>query len=366
MRERQRVVVGMSGGVDSSVAAALLVEAGYEVIGVMLRLWSDAGHEDQNRCCTPDAMAAARRVAAQLSIPFYAMDVKDLFRRKVVQAFLDGYSAGVTPNPCIVCNRSIRWGFLLEQALGLGAQYFATGHYARVRVDETGLAHLYKGVDNRKDQSYVLSGLNQEQLRHTLLPLGDLEKPAVRELARKFGFSSAGRPDSQDLCFLGDEDYRGFLGRYAPTALRPGPIVTRSGQTVGVHQGLAAYTIGQRKGLGIAYSQPLYVIDKLTAQNLLVVGTLEELGAATMSLMDMNWISGSAPEQPFEADIKIRYKAEFALARVSVLENGTAQVHFEKALRDITPGQLAVCYTGEEVIGSGTIAQTSQPQGDLL
>ncbi len=355
MADRPRVVVGLSGGVDSSVAAALLVEAGYDVIGVMLRLWSEDGQEDRNRCCTPDAMAAARRVAAQLSIPFYAMDVKELFRRRVVQAFLDGYAAGVTPNPCIVCNRSIRWGFLLEQALGLGASYFATGHYARVRIDEKGQAHLYKGVDSRKDQSYVLSGLNQTQLRATLLPLGELEKPAVRELARKFGFSSAGRPDSQDLCFLGDGDYRDFLGRYVPGTLQPGKIVTTDGTAIGEHSGLAGYTIGQRKGLRIAYSEPLYVVDKRLDDNLLVVGTQAELGRRELRMSQMNWISGEAPASNFEADVKIRYKAEIARAAVSVLDGHLAVARFENSLRDITPGQLAVCYTGDEVIGSGTI-----------
>jgi tRNA-uridine 2-sulfurtransferase len=349
------VVVAMSGGVDSSVAAALLVEQGYAVVGMMLRLWSEEGHEGENRCCTPDAMAQARRVAAILGIPFYALDVRERFRGSVVQAFLDGYARGQTPNPCIVCNRFIRWGYLMEQAQQAGAEYMATGHYARLRRTPGGQTELLRARDGQKDQSYVLSSLNQAQLAHTLLPLGELNKPEVRELARKFGLPVAERPDSQDLCFLGHEDYRTFLGRHSPEAARPGPIVNLEGQVVGTHQGLAFYTIGQRKGLGIAAPQPYYVFSKDLEQNRLVVGQSAQLGQQEMTVGAMNWILGDAPASEFQAEVKIRYKSIPAPARVIPLEVGKVHVAFDQPARDITPGQLAVFYQGELVTGSGLI-----------
>lgn len=356
MSERAFVVVAMSGGVDSSVAAAMLVEQGYRVAGMMLRLWSEPGHEDENRCCTPDAMAQARRVAALLDIPFYAVDVRERFRGSVVQAFLDGYSQGQTPNPCIVCNRSIRWGYLLEQAQAVGADFMATGHYARLRRAEDGRVQLLKARDERKDQSYVLSSLNQAQLARTLLPLGEYLKPEVRELAHRYNLPVAERPDSQDLCFLGQEDYRSFLARQLPETVRPGPVVTRAGQQVGEHQGLAFYTIGQRKGLGIAAPKALYVLEKDMAGNRLIVGTAAELGRLELQARAINWIAGAAPAESFAAEVKIRYKATPAAAWVTPLEDNRAQVLFEQAARDITPGQLATFYQGDVVLGSGMIA----------
>lgn len=357
MVERPAVVVAMSGGVDSSVAAALLVEQGYPVVGMMLRLWSEPGCEDENRCCTPDAMAQARRVAAVLGIPFYALDARQRFRDHVVQTFIDGYAQGITPNPCIVCNRSIRWGYLLEQALASGADYMATGHYARLKRFDGGQVQLLKARDDQKDQSYVLSSLLPEQLAHTLLPLGELTKPEVRELARKFQLPVAERPDSQDLCFLGQAGYASFLGRNAPESLRPGEIVDRAGTVLGHHQGLALYTIGQRKGIGLAQARPLYVLDKHPQTNRLIVGPLEDLGRQEMHTGVMRWISPLPPENPFPAEVKIRYKAQAMRAQVSLQEDGSAQVHFECALRDITPGQLAVFYQGEQVLGSAIIGQ---------
>ncbi len=355
MVELPMVVVAMSGGVDSSVAAALLVEQGYPVVGMMLRLWSEEGHEDENRCCTPDAMAQARRVAAMLGIPFYALDVRERFRTSVVQAFLDGYTRGLTPNPCIVCNRFIRWGYLMEQAQQAGAEYMATGHYARLRRTANGLLELLRARDGQKDQSYVLSSLKQAQLAHTLLPLGELTKPEVRELARKFGLPVAERPDSQDLCFLGQEDYRAFLGRHSQEVIRPGPIVTIEGQVVGAHQGLAFYTIGQRKGLGIAAPEPYYVLSKDLDQNRLVVGKEAQLGQQEMTVQDINWIAGTAPAEEFQAEVKIRYKSTPAPARIVPLPAAKARVEFAQPARDITPGQLAVFYQGELVAGGGLI-----------
>ncbi|HRQ32705.1 MAG TPA: tRNA 2-thiouridine(34) synthase MnmA, partial [Anaerolineales bacterium] len=243
-----KAVVAMSGGVDSSVAAALLKEQGYEVIGMMLRLWSEPGKEESNRCCTPDSMAQARRVAALLDIPFYVIDAKDVFRETVVEYFLEGYARGETPNPCLVCNRKIRWTFLLDHALALGADFMATGHYARVR-NENGKVELLRAVDRNKDQSYVLHVLDQEKLKHALFPVGEFTKPEIRQIAEKHGLPTASRKDSQDLCFLAGEDYRNFLQRNAAEMLKPGEIVTRDGEAIGSHNGLANYTIGQRKGL---------------------------------------------------------------------------------------------------------------------
>ena len=355
MVDRPTVVVAMSGGVDSSVAAALLVEQGYAVIGMMLRLWSEQGREDENRCCTPDAMAQARRVAALLGIPFYALDARERFHGSVVKTFLDGYAQGITPNPCIVCNRMIRWGYLLEQAQSVGAEYMATGHYARLRRKEDGLVTLLKAVDDTKDQSYVLSSLNQAQLTHTMLPLGEYTKTEVREAAHRFNLPVAERPDSQDLCFLGKEGYHNFLSRHSTQASRPGVIVNRSGQVVGQHQGLAFYTIGQRKGLGIAHPRPLYVLEKDQNQNHLIVGYEEELGGINMQVGTVNWISGSPPGEPLTAEVKIRYKAVPAPAEVTPITGGKVNVVFKQPVRDITPGQLAVIYQGDFVLGSGLI-----------
>lgn len=355
MSDKPIVVVAMSGGVDSSVAAALLQQQGYPVIGMMMRLWSEPGREDTNRCCTPDAMAQARRVAAKLGIPFYAVDAQEPFRNQVVEAFLEGYAQGVTPNPCLVCNRHIRWEFLLQRALAAGAEYMATGHYARLQKDDQGRVQILRGVDTHKDQSYVLHVLGQEQLRHALFPLGGYTKPEIRQMAREFGLPVAERPDSQDLCFLGGEDYRAFLLRNQRQPQPHGPIVHARGELLGEHQGLAFYTIGQRKGLGIAAAEPLYVLGKDTARNALIVGEAEYLGRDTLSAVRVNWVSGAAPPAPLRVQVKIRYKAEPAWGLVTPLENGRAQVQFERKLRDITPGQAAVFYDDEICLGGGII-----------
>lgn len=355
MSEKPLVVVAMSGGVDSSVAAAILQEQGYQVIGMMLRLWSEPGKEESNRCCTPDAMFQARRVAARLNIPFYAVDVRDRFREVVVQHFLDGYSAGVTPNPCLVCNREIRWGFLYDQARALGAEYMATGHYARLLSGTDGQVQLLRGLDVNKDQSYVLSSISQEKLRHSLFPIGELQKSEVREIARRLALAPAERPDSQDLCFLAGQDYREFLGRVAPETLKPGPIMNAAGQMIGQHQGLALYTIGQRKSLGLASSEPLYVLEKDPQNNELRVGEASALGRSQLYAVDLNWVSGRLPEFPFEAGVKIRYKAKEVPARVELLHQDRVMVQFGQPLRDITPGQRVAFYSQELCLGGGTI-----------
>ncbi|MFO3796046.1 MAG: tRNA 2-thiouridine(34) synthase MnmA [Anaerolineales bacterium] len=351
----KRVVVAMSGGVDSSVAAALLKEQGHEVIGMMLRLWSEPGKEDSNRCCTPDSMALARRVAARLGIPFYVIDAKDFFRNTVVEAFLEGYRRGETPNPCLVCNRQVRWEFLLQHALALGAEAMATGHYARLRQASDGRYELLRAVDRAKDQSYVLHVLSQKKLARALFPIGEYTKEQVRALAQRFGLPSAHRPDSQDLCFLAGDDYRAFLRRHLPDLLQPGPIVDTQGRWLGTHQGLAAYTIGQRKGLGIAAPYPLYVIAKDASTNTLIVGKAEELGQREMRVSQITWTSGLIPEAPFRAEVKIRYTAREVPAWVEPQDEQGARVIFEVPPRDVTPGQAAVFYQGEIVLGGGKI-----------
>ncbi|MBL8097025.1 MAG: tRNA 2-thiouridine(34) synthase MnmA [Anaerolineales bacterium] len=356
----QRVVIAMSGGVDSSVAAALLVRQGYDVVGLMMRLWGEPTQDAAfNRCCTPDALAQARRVAAQLEIPFYAVDAQTVFKTRIVDFFIDSYAAGLTPNPCIECNRHIRWEFLLNQALDLGADFLATGHYARVIAGET--YQLLKAVDPHKDQSYVLGVLGQAQLKHALFPLGELTKPEVRALAREIGLPVADRPESQDLCFLADGDYRRFLREHAPASLRPGPIVRQDGTVVGEHQGLPLYTIGQRKGIGLCGPDPVYVIDLRPADNALVVGGAAELGRDRLSATRVHWVAGMPPEGPIQAEVKIRYKAPPQPALITPQPDGRATVLFETRLRDITAGQAAVFYQGEICLGGGIIVRAPDP-----
>ncbi len=350
-----KVVVAMSGGVDSSVAAALLKQQGYDVTGMMLRLWSETGREESNRCCTPDSMALARRVAAKLDIPFYVVDAKEIFYSTVVQSFFDGYARGVTPNPCLICNRKIRWDFLLNHALALGAEYLATGHYARKQETGGGRWQLLRSTDHTKDQSYVLHVLTQEKLAKALFPVGEYPKPEIRKLAGIFGLPTSTRSDSQDLCFLSGDDYREFLRRNAPEIGRPGPILTRDGKTLGVQQGLAYYTIGQRKGLGVASPVPLYVLAKDATTNTLVVGGEEELGSRELTVKEVNWISGETPEEPFRADVKTRYTAKESAATISPRAGNQVEICFDALQRDITPGQAAVFFEGDVVLGGGTI-----------
>jgi tRNA-uridine 2-sulfurtransferase len=350
-----KVVVAMSGGVDSSVAAALLKEQGYDVTGMMLRLWSEPGKEDSNRCCTPDSMVQARRVAAKLDIPFYVIDAKDVFHKTVVKYFLNGYARGETPNPCLICNRQIRWTFLLDHALALGADYMATGHYVRIRKGESGKSELLRAVDRNKDQSYVLHVLDQQKLKHALFPIGDYAKPEIRAIAEKYGLPTASRKDSQDLCFLAGEDYRNFLQRNAAEMFQPGEILTRDGRSVGSHNGLANYTIGQRKGLGLASPVPLYVLGKNSATNALIVGTQEDLGSRELTARDVNWLSGETPKGPFRAEVKIRYTAREAEALVTPINGNQTEVQFDASQRDITAGQAAVFFQGDVMIGGGII-----------
>jgi tRNA-specific 2-thiouridylase len=350
MRIMDKVVVALSGGVDSSVAAALLKQQGYAVIGLTLHLWTDPAHSPIS-----DSVSAARLTAETLDIPLHIVDIADTFYREIVQFFLSEYARGVTPNPCVRCNRLVKWGILLEQALVLGADYLATGHYARKRPTRDGLHELLRAADHSKDQSYVLHILTQERLERALFPVGEYPKSEIRNLARNFGLPAAARSDSQDLCFLAGEDYRDFIRRNAPQIALPGPILTRAGRIVGEHQGLANYTIGQRKGLGISSPVPLYVLAKDAATNTLVVGVESELGSQLLTAQAVNWIAGEAPGKPFRAQVKTRYTAQEAWALVTPLEGNKANVLFDAAQRDITPGQAAVFYAGEVVLGGGLI-----------
>jgi tRNA-specific 2-thiouridylase len=357
MNKRPRVIVAMSGGVDSSVAAAMLVKQGYQVIGMMLRLWSEPDNAYNNRCCTPEAMIMARRVAALLDIPFYAVDAQHIFYDSVVQSFVNGYARGITPNPCLICNQIIRWGYLYNQASSIEAQFLATGHYARLRMGEFGKLNLLRGIDPLKDQSYVLHILNQEDLSHSLFPLGDYKKSDVRQLAQELNLPVANRAESQDLCFLGSEDYRDFLTRRLPGVIKPGTIFSSNGGIIGEHQGLAFYTIGQRKGLKLCSSSPHYVLGKNIENNALIVGANEERGCQELLAINVHWISGEPPLGPIKSSIKVRYKATEAMGTINPLQNGRVQILFDSPVQDITPGQAAVFYNGEICLGGGTIEE---------
>lgn len=348
----KKVAIAMSGGVDSSVAAALLARKNDAAFGVMLRLWS-AGSSHSNRCCTPSDVARARKVANQLGLPFYVLDVKTAFKEAVVDPFIDGYAKGLTPNPCMACNRSIRWRLLLDHVLALGATHLATGHYARIEGSD-GAMSLLRGVDRTKDQSYVLSVLNQEQLGRAMFPLGELTKAEVRSMASKLDLPTADRPESQDLCFLGEQDYRTFLEEQGAGGLTPGPILDTEGNPLGAHQGLARFTIGQRKGIGVSSSNPLYVIEKHPDENTLVVGVRDNLGRAEFTITKANWISGKLPQNKNLA-VRVRYKAREVPAEVEPRAEGKTQVKLGQPLPDITPGQQAVFYSGELCLGGGMI-----------
>jgi len=354
---RRRVVVAMSGGVDSSTAALLLTEQGYEVIGVMMRLWAEPATDESslhNRCCSPQAIEDARRVADQLGIRFYLVNYVRPFREQVVDYFVQEYARGRTPNPCLMCNRHIKFGRLLAQARALGADHLATGHYARIHRAES-YFRLLRGRDTQKDQSYALYMLGQVELAHTIFPVGEHTKEQVRTLAAERGLAVAERTESQDLCFLEDGDYRRFLAERAPQILRPGPVVDRSGQVLAQHGGLALYTVGQRRGLGISAPHPLYVLELDPSRNAVVIGTADELGRRELLAQQVSYVAGEPPPEPLDVTAKIRYQAHEAPARWIPLGNGHARVVFDSPQRDITPGQGVVAYQGELLIGGGIV-----------
>jgi tRNA-specific 2-thiouridylase len=351
--EQRRIAVAMSGGVDSSVAAALLVEQSEDVFGLMMRLWS-ATPDGPNRCCSPIDITSARQVAARLSIPFYVINAQETFKEHVVDPFVNGYTKGITPNPCIECNRHVRWGFLMRQASAMGATHLATGHYAQ-SVHREGRYRLLRAKDPLKDQSYVLYMLGQQDLSRTIFPVGPYTKQEVREHARRLDLHVAERPDSQDLCFVSTDDYRAFLKDHGTELPPPGAIVDRHGNTLGQHEGLAEFTIGQRRRIGLSSPAALYVLEKDLASNRLVVGPREELGRREFNLRDVCWTSDQPPTHPLEAHVRVRYKAQEIAARVHPKGADRANVSLDSPLPDVTPGQSTVFYDQDECLGGGII-----------
>jgi tRNA-specific 2-thiouridylase len=354
-----KIVMAMSGGVDSSVAAALLREQGHQVIGATMQLWPPAGKKRSNGSggwCGPGAVEDAGRVARALDIPHHVLNFTDVFTRKVIADFCHEYSLGRTPNPCIRCNQYIKFGALLERARELGADFIATGHHARIEEDKaTGSWLLKKGVDERKEQSYFLYSLTQEQLSHALFPIGNLTKDEVRQIAGKKGLPVADRPESQEICFINDNNYAEFLKDYIPAAARPGPILDEEGNTLGEHRGIMSYTIGQRKGLGIAASRPLYVTAVEPERNAVVVGTKEQTYSRELIATDLNWISMARPERSISIKARVRYRHPEAEAEVTPLDDSRVHVKFTEPQMAITPGQAVVFYDGDIVAGGGII-----------
>ncbi len=348
----ERVVVAMSGGVDSSVAAALLVEQGFEVIGVTLRLVGNA-----SRCCSLEDTEDARRVAENLGIRFYVADYSDAFRREVMEPFADSYLAGRTPIPCVGCNQRFKFRHLLERAGALGAAAVATGHYARIARDSaSGALSLLRGVDARKDQSYFLFDLRPEQLAQIRFPIGELDKDAVRDRARALGLATADKPESQELCFVPDGNTAAAVERVRPgRAPGVGEVVDEAGRVVGNHAGIHHFTVGQRRGLAIALGQRMYVKSIDAARNRVTIAPGDALGEWGARLSGVSWVAGTAPDAPLRATVRIRYRHAGATASVEPLADGAALVRFDEAVIAVTPGQAAVFYDGDTVLGGGWI-----------
>jgi len=359
---RERVLMAMSGGVDSSVAAALLVEQGYELIGVTMNTWTDdipaeIQQNEHSGCCAIGAVEDARAVADRLGIAYYVMNFQGHFASTVIDYFVDEYTKGRTPNPCIACNRYVKFSAFLDKARQLECQYIATGHYAVIGHDLRfpGRQLLGKSADARKDQSYVLHNLTQEALAHTIFPIGGMEKREVRELARRFDLVTAEKPDSQEICFVSDNDYGRFLQERVPEAIQPGPIKNVQGEVVGQHQGLPLYTVGQRKGLGMTTPRPVYVVDLDVATNTLIVGEDQETYHRALIASDMNWIAVTQLTAPVTCTAKIRRMAVEAECTVYPQNNGAIRVEFDEPQRAITPGQSIVLYQDNWVLGGGGI-----------
>ncbi|NSW92242.1 MAG: tRNA 2-thiouridine(34) synthase MnmA [Firmicutes bacterium] len=364
MSEKKKVIIGMSGGVDSSVAAAILLEKGYDVIGVTMQIWPDREKDDMKGdtgCCSLSAVEDARKVADKLSIPYYVMNFKNVFKEKVIDYFVNEYLEGRTPNPCIVCNRHIKFEVLLNKALSMGIDYIATGHYARVEYDEDIDRYLLKkAVNPEKDQSYVLYKLTQEQLSRILLPIGEYTKDEVRKIAEKYKLPVAKKPDSQEICFINDNDYGKFICDYTDSKILPGYFVDTEGNILGKHKGIIHYTVGQRRGLGIALGKPMYVVEIDTKNNRVVLGDINDVLSRTLIADDLNFISIPGIDREIRVNAKIRYTAKEAPATIYPLERDKVKVEFDSPQRAITPGQSVVFYDEEVVVGGGVIISSDK------
>lgn len=356
---KEKVVLGMSGGVDSSVAAYILKEQGYEVIGITMQVWPrDEEYEElEGGCCSLSSVNDARRVADKLDIPFYVMNYKDIFEKKVINYFVEEYLAGRTPNPCIACNKYIKFDEFLNKAKMLGANYISTGHYAKIEKNEkTGRYELLRASDDKKDQTYVLYGLTQSQLQHTLMPLYGYSKVRVREIATEIGLSVANKPDSEEICFVPDNDYAEFIKKRVPGKIVEGNFMDLEGNILGRHKGIVHYTIGQRKGLGIAFGKPMFVSDILPERNIVILGDESEVFKDTLYAEDLNLIPFDVLEGEMKVTAKIRSTSKEANATITPYKNGVL-VKFEVPQRAITKGQAVVFYDGNIVIGGGTIKE---------
>ncbi|MBU3934786.1 tRNA 2-thiouridine(34) synthase MnmA [Patescibacteria group bacterium] len=350
--KKQRIVIAMSGGIDSSVAAALLKRAGFDVIGVYMKFWSSGGGVKGNRCCTPESEKRARQAAKELGIPFYVFNFEKEFKKRIVDYFLKEEKSGRTPNPCVICNKEIKFGLLLKKALKLGADFVATGHYCRKKKTKTGFG-LLRAVDKNKDQSYFLWGLNQKQLKHILFPIGSREKTEVRKLAKKFNLSAVQARESQEICFV-NKEVNDFLKKHLKEKI--GNIVDLKGKILGEHQGLWFYTIGQRRGIRIASGKPYYVFKKDIKKNELVVTqNKKDLLQKELIVKNVNWISGVKPKLPDGVRIKIRYRSPLVLGVVRQKDPKFCIVKFKNSQRAVTPGQSAVFYKNKELLGGGII-----------